>query len=86
MDRKLQNNHEKRYISRNKQFYRNLIVGNLEKLAKNTQVCLICHINVKRSQETGNRQTDRQTNKQSTVILVRMRRALISMGSMWYVW
>ena len=35
---------------------RNLLVGNLEKLAKNTQVGTICHINVKRSQETGNRQ------------------------------
>ena len=50
---------------------------NLEKLAKNTQVSVICHINVKRSQETGNRQTDRQTDKQSTVTLVCMRRALI---------
>ena len=37
--------------------YRNLLVGNLEKLAKNRQVCLICHINVKRNQETSNRQT-----------------------------
>ena len=77
MDWKLQNNHEKRCISRTKQFYRNLLVGNLEKLAKNRQVCLICHINVKRNQETGNRQTnrqtDKQTNKQSTVTLVRMR-------------
>ena len=54
MDWKLQNNHEKR---------RNLIVGNLEKLAKNRQVCLICHINVKRNQETGNGQTDKQTEK-----------------------
>ena len=27
----------------------------LEKLVKNTQVGLICHINVKRNQETGNR-------------------------------
>ena len=61
MDWKLQNNHEKRCISRTKQFYRNLLVGNLEKLAKNRQVCLICHINVKRNQETGNRQTDKQT-------------------------
>ena len=61
MDWKLLNNHEKHSISRTKQFYRNLLVGNLEKLAKNTQVSIICHINVKRSQETGNRQTDRQT-------------------------
>ena len=58
---KLQNNHEKRRKKRTKQFYRNLIVGNLEKLAKNRQVCLICHINVNRNQETGNRQTDKQT-------------------------
>ena len=57
MDWKLQNNHEKCRKNRMKQFYRNLIVGNLEKLAKNRQVCLICHINVNRSQETGNRQT-----------------------------
>ena len=69
MDWKLQNNREKRSISRTKQFYRNLLVGNLEKLAKNGQVGLICHINVKRNQETGNRQTD----KLSTVTLVRMR-------------
>ena len=33
MDWKLQHNHEKRSISRTKQFYRNLLVGNLEKLA-----------------------------------------------------
>ena len=63
MDWKLQNNQEKRRKKRTKQFYRNLLVGNLEKLAKNRQVCLICHINVKRNQETGNRQTDRQTDK-----------------------
>ena len=61
MDWKLQNNHEKRRKNRTKQFYRNLLVGNLEKLAKNRQVCLICHINVKRNQETGNRQTNKQT-------------------------
>ena len=66
------NNHEKRSISRKKQSYRILLVGNLEKLAKNRQVGIICHINVKRNQETGNR----QTNRQSTVTLVRMRRAL----------
>ena len=72
MDWKLQNNREKRSTSRKKQFYRILLVGNLENLAKNRQVCLSCHINVKRNQETGNRQTDRQ----STVTLVRMRRAL----------
>ena len=58
---KLQNNHEKRQKEQTKRFYRNLLVGNLEKLAKNRQVCLICHINVKRNQETGNTQTDRQT-------------------------
>ena len=62
-DWKLQNNHEKRRKERTKQFYRNLLVGNLEKLGKNRQVCLICHINVKRSQETGNRQTNKQTDK-----------------------
>ena len=73
MDWKLQNNHEKRRKKRTKQFYRNLLVGNLEKIAKNRQVCLICHINVKRNQETGNRQTDKQTDRQSTVTLVRMR-------------
>ena len=56
-----QNNHEERRKKLTKQFYRNLLVGNLEKLAKNRQVCLICHINVKRNQETGNRQTDKQT-------------------------
>ena len=61
MDRNLQNNREKRSISRKKQFYRILLVGNLEKLAKNRQVGIICHINVKRNQETGNRQTDKQT-------------------------
>ena len=77
MDRKLQNNREKRSISRKKQFYRILLVGNLEKLAKNRHVCLSCYINVKRNQETGNRQTDKQTDRQSTVTLVRMRRALI---------
>ena len=38
---KLQNNHEKCSISRTKQFYRNLLVENLEKLAKNKQVGLI---------------------------------------------
>ena len=67
----LQNNREKRSISRKKQFYRILLVGNLEKLAKNRQVGLICHINVKRNQETGNRQTDKQTDRQSTVITPR---------------
>ena len=61
MDWKLQNNDEKRRKNRTKQFYRNLLVGNLEKLAKNRQVCVICHINVKRNQETGNRQTNKQT-------------------------
>ena len=61
MDWKLQNNREKLSISRTKQFYRNLLVENLEKLAKNRQVGLICHVNVKRNQETGNKQTDRQT-------------------------
>ena len=58
MDRKLQNNHEKPEKKQTKQFYRNLIIRNLEKLAKNRQVCLICHINVKRNLETGNRQTN----------------------------
>ena len=72
MDWNLQNNRERRSISRKKLFYRILLVGNLEKLAKNRQVGIICHINVKRNQETGNRQTDRQ----STVTLVHMRRAL----------
>ena len=61
MDWKLQNNREKLSISRTKQFYRNLLVGNLEKLAKNRQVGLICHVNVKRNQETGNKRTNRQT-------------------------
>ena len=61
MDWKLQNNHEKRRKKRTKPFCRNLLVGNLEKLVKNRQVCLICHINVKINQETGNRQTDKQT-------------------------
>ena len=65
MDWKLQNNREKRSISRKKQFYRILLVGNLENLAKNRQVCLSCHINVKRNQETGNRQTNRQTDRQT---------------------
>ena len=77
MDWKLRNNREKRSISRKKQFYRILLVGILEKLAKNRQVGIICHVNVKRNQETGNKQTDRQTDRQSTVTLVRMRRALI---------
>ena len=63
MDWKLQNNREKLSISRTKQFYRNLLVGNLEKLAKNRQVRLICHINVKTNKETGNRQTNKQTDK-----------------------
>ena len=61
LDWKLQNNREKRSISRKKLFHRILIVGNLENLAKNWQVGIICRINVKRKQETGNRQTDRQT-------------------------
>ena len=39
-----------------KQFYRILLVRNLEKLAKNRQVGIICHVNVKRNQETGNKQ------------------------------
>ena len=65
MDWKLQNNREKRRKKRTKPFYRNLLVGNLEKLAKNRHVGLICHINVKRNQETGNRQTDRQINRQT---------------------
>ena len=38
LDWNLQNNREKRSISRKKQFYRILLVGNLEKLAKNRQV------------------------------------------------
>ena len=64
-----------------------MLVGNLDKLAKNRQVGIICHINVKRNQEAGNRQTDRQ----STVTLVRMRRALIigtthMEGVYWYIW
>ena len=59
MDWKLQNNREKLSISRTKQFYRNLLVGNLEKLAKNRQV--------------GRLVTNRQTDRQSTVTLVRMR-------------
>ena len=63
MDWKLQNNHEKCCITRTKQFNRNLLVGNLEKLAKNRQVCRICHVNVKRNQETGNKQTDKHTDK-----------------------
>ena len=65
MDWKLQNNCEKRSISRKKQFYQILLVGNLENLAKNKQVCLSCHINVKRNQETGNRQTGKQTDRQT---------------------
>ena len=77
MDWKVQNSHEQRSISRTKQFYRNLLVGNLGKLAKKRQVGIFCHINVKRNQETG-KQTDRQTDRQSTVTLVRTdaRRAL----------
>ena len=59
MDWKLQNSHEKRSISQTKPFSRNLLVGNLGKLAKNTQVSLICHMNVKRNQEAGNKQTDK---------------------------
>ena len=72
MDWKLQNNREKRSISRKKQFYRIMLVGNLENLAKNRQVCLICHINVKRNQETGNR------NRQTDQVILRMRRALMN--------
>ena len=34
------------YLSK-KQFYRILIVGNLEKLAKNRYLSIICHIDVK---------------------------------------
>ena len=80
MDWKLQNNRGKRSISRKKQFYRNLLVGNLEKLAKNRQVRLICHENVKRNQETGNKQIDRQTDKQTKYCNPRAhaRRALIT--------
>ena len=51
-----------------KEFYRNLLVGNLENLAKIMQVGIFCHINLKRSQ-IGNK----QTNRQSTVTHVRMR-------------
>ena len=69
LDWKLQNNHEKRSISRTKEFYRNPLVGNLENLAKSMQVGIFCHMNLKRSQEIGNK----QTNKQSTITLVRMR-------------
>ena len=54
---------EKRSISRMKEFYRNPLVGNLENLAKNMQVGILCHINLKKSQEIGNRQTDKQTDK-----------------------
>ena len=61
MDWKLQNSHEQRSISQTKPFSRNLLVGNLGKLAKNRQVGLICHISAKRNQETGNKQTDKQT-------------------------
>ena len=57
LDWKLQNNREKRSISRTKEFYRNPLVGNLENLAKITQVGIFCHINLKRSQEVGNKQT-----------------------------
>ena len=46
MDWKLQNNHEKRSISRTKQFYRNLLVGNLEKLAKNHTQMWRVYINI----------------------------------------
>ena len=60
LDWKLQNNREKCSMSRKKLFHRILIVGNLENLAKNRQVGIICRINVKRKQETGNKQTDRQ--------------------------
>ena len=64
LDWKLQNNHEKCSISQKKQFYRILLLGNLEELAKNRQVGIICHINLKRNQESGNRQqTNRQTDK-----------------------
>ena len=73
LDWKLQNNREKRSISRTKEFYRNPLVGNLENLAKITQVGIFCHINLKRIQEVGNKQTNKQTDKQSTVTLVRMR-------------
>ena len=74
MDWKLHNNHEKRRKNRTKLFYRNLIV---DYLAKNRQVCLICHINVNTNQETGNRQTNKQI---STVITpsAHARRALTS--------
>ena len=40
-----------------KEFYRNPLVGNLENLAKIMQVGIFCHINLKRSQEIGNKQT-----------------------------
>ena len=73
LDWKLQNNREKRSISRKKPFHRILIIVNLENLATNRQVGIICRINVKIKQETGNRQTDKQTDKLSTVTLVRMR-------------
>ena len=59
MDWKEQNSHEQCSISQTKQFYQNLSVGNLGKLAKNRKVGLICHINTKRNQETGNKQTDK---------------------------
>ena len=51
---------------------RNLIFGNLEKLAKNRQVGLICHTNTKRNQETGNTQTKQQT-EYCKLPLMRMR-------------
>ena len=66
LDWKLQNNREKRSISRTKEFYRNPLVGNLGNLAKVMQVGIFCHINLKRSQEIGNARrlvTNRQTDK-----------------------
>ena len=57
LDWKLQNNRENHSISRTKEFYRNPLVGNLENLTKIMQVGIFCHINLKRSQEIGNKQT-----------------------------
>ena len=62
LDWKLQNNREKQFISRKKQFYRSLLVENLEKLAKNRQVGIICNNNFINVKETRRLVTNKQTN------------------------
>ena len=67
MDWKLQNNHEKRRKT-NETVLSKSDSWKPRKTSEE-QAGQICHISVNRNQETGNRQTDRQTNKQTDKVL-----------------